>query len=268
MKLTEWLGVLIRGIGVWYVVTTVAPLARFVVLFHSLPNRQELLQMLGAAFGEEFQLTVGWSAFVFVAYRFVRIGWPGVKTIIPTDGDGHQRGPALLGALLKAMGCWELIIAIVNLPWLHREWHAVQSLDAELNGKSSVAGPLFVPPLLVELIMIVVGVCLVLRTDLFMRIAYWGAEPKGEDAPTARNNSRQPARETFAAVLKALGYWELLSGVLLLPYQVPPASPIDNFQSAGRTYLGFLIVAGIFLLSASDAIAEKFYRMPKPGPPA
>jgi hypothetical protein len=52
------------------------------------------------------------------------------------------------------------------------------------------------------------------------------------------------------------------SGAVLLPYQLPPFS-IDNLQNAGRTYVGFLIIAGIVLLSASDRIAAKLYRTPK-----
>jgi hypothetical protein len=152
----------------------------------------------------------------------------------------------LLGILLKTIGFWSILGGISGLP------QAISSLHQYPDEQAffMMMGDTLVAPIM----MVVAGWFLIRSTDWFVRIAQGGANLAAFD------ESDEGARERFAAVLIAFGYWEILNGVIRLPYEFARLSRASVWTFEVIGYVGITIVAGCFLVFASDWFVQFAYR--------
>lgn len=154
----------------------------------------------------------------------------------------------LLGVLLKTLGVWTLVGGIAGLPQAVRFTHDYPDEQAFLQMMADTfIGPSF---------LIVAGWFLIRATDWFVRIADPGNSPSADNAVDSK------AREMFGVTLKALGFLEIINGVVRLPYDLASFSRAGTYPYDGIAYAGITIVAGCFLIFATDWCVRLAYRTP------
>jgi hypothetical protein len=159
-----------------------------------------------------------------------------------------MKRPELLGVLLKALGFWSLVGGIAGLPRavnLSHEYSDEQELM--LMMADTFAGPA---------ILIVSSWFLIRATNRLVRIAYPATRSEAEDKPD------EDSRELFGVILKAMGYWEILNGVVRVPYELARMYRSSLRAVDGIAYSGIVIVAGCFLVFATDWCVQFAYRRP------
>jgi hypothetical protein len=157
-----------------------------------------------------------------------------------------MKRPELLEVMLKALGCWSVISGLSGLP------QAVSFLHVYPDEQESLLmmADTFVGPG----ILIVTGWFLVRSTHWFIGIADRGNNWLLSEESTERS------RELFAVVLVALGYWEILNGVVRLPYEFARLYRASEISFAVIAYSGIAIVAGCFLVFATEWFVQFAYR--------
>jgi len=117
-----------------------------------------------------------------------------------------MKPPELLTILLKAMGAWTLIRGMAALPGAVRFSHDYPDEQALLMMVADTfAAPIF---------LIAVGWLMIRRTNRFVDIAYRGSNP-----PAESTDDRQ-SREWFGVILKAMGYADIIGGLMRVPYEI------------------------------------------------
>ena len=159
-----------------------------------------------------------------------------------------MKRPELLGVMLKAIGFSSLLGGISGLPQAVSFSHQYPDEQAFLLMMADTfAGPS---------ILIITSWFLIRTTNWFVGIAYPSTNLSADD------NSDESSRELFGVVLKALGYWEILNGIVRLPYEFARVyrASLRNFD--GLAYSGIAIVAGCILVFATDLCVQFAYRKP------
>jgi hypothetical protein len=157
-----------------------------------------------------------------------------------------MKRPELLGVMLKTIGFWSLIGGISGLPQAISFSHQYPDEQAfMLMMADTFAGPS---------ILIVASWFLIRATNWIVGLAYCG------NNLTANEESSESSRELFGVVLIALGYWEILNGVVRLPYEFARTYRASLRSFDGIAYSGIVIVAGCFLVFASDWCVQFAYR--------
>src|SRR5205085_3972475 len=154
----------------------------------------------------------------------------------------------LLGVLLKAIGFWSIIGGLSGLPGAFSFFHEYPDEQAFLM--------LFAGTFMAPVILIITGWFLVRATDWFIGIAGGGTRW------TASDESSEGSRELCAVALIALGYWEILNGVVRMPYEFAKFYWANGRSFDSVAYAGIAIVAGCFLVFATQWFVAFAYRTP------
>ena len=117
----------------------------------------------------------------------------------------QSSGTELLGVLLKAIGAWGLIGGLSGLPQAVSFWRIYPDDQAVLEKLADT----FASPIGLT----IVGVLLFSRTNWFVAIAMPNAR-WGEIGTTSEHS-----RDLLCVILKALGFSEILNGIVRLPYE-------------------------------------------------
>jgi hypothetical protein len=84
---------------------------------------------------------------------------------------------------------------------------------------------------------------------------------RGDDA-LAADGSSGIARELFGAVLQGLGYWEILNGIIRVPYDLAMLTRASERHFDGIAYSGIVILAGCLLVFMTDWCVQFAYGQP------
>lgn len=154
----------------------------------------------------------------------------------------------LLQLLLKTLGFWSFIGAISALPQAIRYSHGFEDeMELLMLVAETFAG---------TGLLMIVGWLLIRHTQRFVAIAY-----RGDDA-LAADSSSGSARELFGAVLQALGYWEILNGIIRVPYDLAMLTRASEKHFDGIAYSGIVILAGCLLIFMTDWCVQFAYCQP------
>ena len=156
----------------------------------------------------------------------------------------------LLGVLLKTIGAWELIIGLASLPQAFQVWRPYRD-EQELL---ALAAGVFAAPI----IGIAGGLCFFAATN-------WFVERAGCDRLQVGQASLAiDRRDALGAALKALGYLEIMNGLVRLPLELSRALVGGSANLDGVAYTGVVISTGCFLVFATDWFVRQAYRAPAP----
>jgi hypothetical protein len=157
--------------------------------------------------------------------------------------------PQLLGVLLKTMGIWFCIKGVAALPMVFPKLHDYSN-DFELFRMIAVA-------FAVPGIRIISGCFLFFATDWLVRVAFL----KGNSIDDAIPNDEGP-HGLFAVLLKAMGFWFIVSALEQWPMQMSYVGYEGTFIQLflfSAIYPGIWIVASIFLIVATNVIVRMGY---------
>src|SRR4051794_28454052 len=154
----------------------------------------------------------------------------------------------LLRLLLKTVGFWSFIGGISALPQAIRYSHGFEDeMELLILVAERFAGCG---------LLIIVGWLLIRHTQWFVAMAYRGT------AALAADSSNRSTPESFVAVLQALGYWEILNGIIRLPFDFATLAMASERHFEGVAYSGIVILAGCLLVFMTDWCVEFAYSQP------
>ena len=142
----------------------------------------------------------------------------------------------LFKLLAKGIGSMSLVYGIAKLPQAVQMLHQYGDEQELLRMLSlSIAAPA---------IQIIGGL-------LAIRASGWLAQLAMSNNLTGRDALDSPA-DYFVVVLKVMGLWSLIDGAMRLPYELVMLQQNRLFGAGAAAYSGIYLVAGCFLLFATD----------------
>lgn len=210
MKAHELLTVFLKAIGIWLIVNALGLFPNAIGGVHKYNDAETLYYMMLGTFAGPVIAILSGGWLIVATDWFVKLAYRDSVGTESDDATPKLSAPELFGAILKAIGIWDIVMGLVSLPGAIGFAHVYPESGGSFNQ--------FLDTLALPSIAITFGCCFFFATDWFVQKAF----PANLVTEHGESNIRRPSEtsELFVVILKAIGIWVFVNGSVHLPSQI------------------------------------------------
>jgi hypothetical protein len=243
MKPQERFAVFIKALGLWAMATGIGSLPLTTLHLRAFSDAEDLFYVLMGSVAEPILTFVcGW--WLFRSNWLVSMTYPPslVAESVPGQSVTQEINTLeLFSAVLKLLGAWYVLQAVVRIPGLASYIH---NLDQSAHSFLLVVSFEFYAPIAIAIIF---GVLLLVATNWFIRLGFPVLVAHQENDIAAQFSQLTPQIALFQLAAKGLGVWCFVNGLGKFPQAIAQCS--GGFSDFGAFLQMFPAIFGLPVMS-------------------